>query len=152
MAQKLAKRWFFEIPWILLQWKFVSFAVFCTNPLFGKDLVPEIKTKMLSVIQIAGFLKQRFLQNKSMKQPHFLHFDINSQKLKLIETFLVRLGQKWVWPIYPLDWNWLYLKNELMELNDFLHTGMISHTLKSDWKFWGWAWSELGMASLVTGL
>ena len=37
---------------------------------------------MLSANQIAGFLNQLFLQNKSMKQPQFLHFDTNSQKLK----------------------------------------------------------------------
>ena len=35
---------------------------------------------MLSTSQIAGFL---CLQNKFIKQPHFLHVDINSQKLKV---------------------------------------------------------------------
>ena len=29
-------------PEIALQWKFILFVVFCTNPLFGKDLAPEI--------------------------------------------------------------------------------------------------------------
>ena len=38
---------------------------------------------MLSAIQIAGFLNQVFLQRKSMKQPHFLHVEKNSQKLKV---------------------------------------------------------------------
>ena len=38
---------------------------------------------MLSAIQIAGFLKQAFLQRKSMKQPYFLYNDTNSQKLKV---------------------------------------------------------------------
>ena len=42
-----------------------------TNPIFGKNLAPEIQAKMLSANQIAGFLNQVFLQNKSMKQPHF---------------------------------------------------------------------------------
>ena len=42
---------------------------------------------MLSAIQIAGFLNQPFLQNKSTKQSHFLHVDTNSQKSKLIEFF-----------------------------------------------------------------
>ena len=37
---------------------------------------------MLSAIQIAGFLNQAFLQIKSVKQPHFLHDDANSQKWK----------------------------------------------------------------------
>ena len=37
---------------------------------------------MLSANQIAGFLNEPFLQNKSMKQPHFLHIDTNSQQSK----------------------------------------------------------------------
>ena len=59
---------------------------------------------MLLANQIAGFLSQLFLQNKSMKQPHFLHVDTNSQKIK------------------------------------------------ADQKLFGWAWSEMGVASLVTGI
>ena len=35
---------------------------------------------MLSAKQIPGFLSQLFFQNKSMKQPHFLHIETNSQK------------------------------------------------------------------------
>ena len=38
---------------------------------------------MVSAIQIAGFLKQAFLQSKSMKQAHFCQVDANSQKLKV---------------------------------------------------------------------
>ena len=48
---------------------------------------------MLSANQLAGFLNQPFLQNKLMKQPHFLHYDTNSQKLKVVQTFLVGYGQ-----------------------------------------------------------
>ena len=59
---------------------------------------------MLLANQIAGFLSQLFLQNKSMKQPHFLHVDTNSQKIK------------------------------------------------ADQILFGWAWSEMGVASLVTGI
>ena len=58
---------------------------------------------MLSTNQIAGFLNQLFLQNKSMKQPHFVHVDTNSQKLKVDQNFLVGHGQKWVWLIWSLD-------------------------------------------------
>ena len=43
---------------------------------------------MLSANQIAGFLNQLFFQNKSMKEPHFLHVDTNSQKLKVDRKFL----------------------------------------------------------------
>ena len=45
--------------------------------------------------------------------------------------------------------NWLYLKKELIELTDFLHAGTISHKLKDDWKFLGWAWSKMSVTSLV---
>ena len=59
---------------------------------------------MLSAKQIAGFLNQLFLQNKLMKQRHFLYVDTNSQK-------------------------W-----------------------KKDQKCFGWTWSKMNVASLVTGL
>ena len=49
---------------------------------------------MLTAIQTAGFLNQAFLQSKSMKQPHFLYVDTNSQKLKVDWKVLVRHGQK----------------------------------------------------------
>ena len=42
---------------------------------------------MPSAKQIASFLNQIFLQNKSMKQPHFLRVDTNSQKLKVDRKF-----------------------------------------------------------------
>ena len=47
---------------------------------------------MLSADQIAGFLNQLFLQNKSMNQPHFLHVDTNPQKLKADRKFWVGHG------------------------------------------------------------
>ena len=53
---------------------------------------------MPSASQIAGFLIQLFLQNKSMKQPHFLHVDTNSQKLKV-----VRKAFGWAWSKYGCD-------------------------------------------------
>ena len=54
-----------------------------TNPIFGKILVPEIWAKRFPANQIAGFFNQQYLQDKSMKQPDFLHVDTNSQKLKV---------------------------------------------------------------------
>ena len=86
----------------VLYWKFILFAVFLHKSLIGKILVPDIWAKMFSANQIAGFFNQPYLQNKSMKQPDFLHVDTNSYKLKI------------------------------------------------DWKIFGWAWSEMGVASLVT--
>ena len=59
---------------------------------------------MFSANQIAGFLNQTYLENKSMREPDFLQVDTNSHKLKV------------------------------------------------DQKILGWTWSEMGVASLVTGL
>ena len=39
-----------------------------------------------------------------------------------------------------------------MELADFLHADTDSQKLKADQKCIGWAWSKIGVASLVTGL
>ena len=39
-----------------------------------------------------------------------------------------------------------------MELTDFLHAGTNLYKLKDDWRFFGWACSKLGVASLVAGL
>ena len=58
---------------------------------------------MLSANQIAGFLNQLFLQNKSMEWLHFLDVDANLQNEELIKIFLVGHGQKWVWPIWSWD-------------------------------------------------
>ena len=69
-----------------------------------KIFVPEIWAKTFSANQNAAFFNQPYHQNKSIKQPDFLHVDTNSHKLKV------------------------------------------------DQKIWGWAWSEMGMASLVTRL
>ena len=64
---------------------------------------------------------------------------------KLIKIFLVGHGQKWVWPIWSLDSKIDNLKNELMELTDFLGAGRISCKLKGIGTFGGghgqkWAW------------
>ena len=58
----------------------------------------------------------------------------------------------WAWSKYGFGqsglWNLkLYLKNEQMELSDFLHASINSQKLKVDWKLLGWAWSEMGVAS-----
>ena len=44
-----------------------------------------------------------------MKQPHFLPVDTNSQKLKLMEIFFVDHVQKWVLPVWSLDFKVAYL-------------------------------------------
>ena len=76
----------------------------CTNPIFLKNLVSEIKTKMVSANQIVGFSNQLFLQKKLMKHPHLLQVDRNSKKLKVDLNFLL-----WKWPV------WSKMKNEWMK-------------------------------------
>ena len=83
--------------------KIILFDVFLHKRHIWEILVPEIWAKMFSANQIAGFFNQLYLQNKSMKQPDFLHVDTNLHKLKV------------------------------------------------DQKIFGWAWPEMGAASLTTG-
>ena len=73
------------------------FLLSCTNSIFGKILVPEIWAKMFSASQIAGFFIQPYLQNKSLKEPDFLHVDTNSHKswLKNFWMAVVRNGFGW---------------------------------------------------------
>ena len=71
-----------------------------------------------------------------------------------MEKFLAGHGQKWVQPIWCLNSkiDFINLKNELMELTDFLRAGTVPLKLKGNWKFLGWTWSKMGAASLVMGL
>ena len=41
-----------------------------------------------------------------------------------------------------------YLQSKSMKQPDFLHVDTNSHKVKVDQKIWGWAWSEMGVASL----
>ena len=61
---------------------------------------------MLSANQIAGFLNQLFLQNKSMKQPHFLYADTNSHKLKVVQKVF-----GWAWSKYGCGESGLWTLN-----------------------------------------
>ena len=68
---------------------------------------------MLSVIQIAGFLNQPLLQNKSKKQPHFLHVDKIHKNQTLIKKFKIHSFSR-------------------MELNGLSYASTISRKLSSD--------------------
>ena len=70
-----------------------------TNPVLGKNLVPEIWAKMLAPNQIAEFLNRLYIWNKMTKKPDFLHVDTDSWKLKVDRKILEWDGQKWVWPV-----------------------------------------------------
>ena len=48
--------------------------------------------------------------------------------------------------------NQLFLQNKLMKQPLFLYVDTNSQKLKTDWKFFGWAWSEMDVANLVSGL
>ena len=87
------------------------------NAKFWKNLAPEIWPKMLKANQIAGFLSQQFLQNRSIKQSHFLYVDTNSQKLKF-ENFLAESKMGLANLVSELLYC-LYLKNEQMESTGF---------------------------------
>ena len=45
-----------------------------------------------------------------------------------------------------------YLWNKSMKKPDFSHVDTNSHKIKVDLKSFEWEWSEMGVASLVTGL
>ena len=87
---------------------------------------------MPSVSQIAGFLNQLFLQNKSMKEPHFLHVDANFQKLKDYQFF-----SGWAYSKVGIDQSSIFWTPKLtvsQEWNElfFLHVGTNSCKLKGD--------------------
>ena len=86
---------------------------------------------MVSVNQIPGFLNQPFLQNILMKQPHFLRVYTNSEKVKADRKLFVERDQKTsVANLVSGLSNWLYLKNEDIELADFFRAGTNSCSLK----------------------
>ena len=48
--------------------------------------------------------------------------------------------------------NQTFLQNKSMKWPVFLHVDTNLHKLKVDQKLFGWAWSKMGVVSLVTGL
>ena len=52
------------------------------NTIFVKILVLELWTKMLSNIEIAGFLNQVYLKKKLMNQLDFWHDDKDSRNIE----------------------------------------------------------------------
>ena len=82
----------------------------CTNPIFGKTLVPEIWAKRFSANQIARFFNQPYLKSKLMKWPDFLHVDTNSHQLKVDQKFF-----EWAWLEMDVTSMITGLKNELMQ-------------------------------------
>ena len=91
-----------------------NFLCSSTNPRYGKTLVLEILAKNFSANQIAVFLNQIYLQKKYMKQPHFLHSDSKSPKLKVDGNFWGGHGQERV----QLVWSWESKSDCISRLND----------------------------------
>ena len=122
-----------------------------TNPIFGKIFVPDIWTEILSANRIVGFFNQPFLQNKSMKQPDFLHVNTNSRILKVIRIFLGGYSQKLVWPVWPQ-----YSKTDCVSRMNrymncfFLYVGTNSRKLKVISMIFGWTLSKRGEAIQFT--
>ena len=118
---------------------------------FVKNPVPEIEAKILWANQIVRSLNHLFLQNKSMKQPHFLHVDINIKAKSFGKCFgwaMSKYGcsQFGLWTLK------LIVSQEWTDgINWFLHFFANSRKFK-DWKFFGWTWSKMGVTSLVMGL
>ena len=76
-------------------------------------------------------------------------FTKNKSWLKIFWLGMVKngYGQYDLWTL-----KLTYLKNEQIELTDFLHSGTNSCKLKADQKSIGWELSKMGVASLVTEL
>ena len=62
----LLKNLVISFYWICSIMKTYCLLCSCTNPVFGKIFVPGVWAKMFSANQIAQFLNQPFLQNKSL--------------------------------------------------------------------------------------
>ena len=81
-----------------------------------------------------------------MKLPDFLHVDTNLHKLKLDQKIFGWAPPKiGVAKLVTGLWNWMNLKNELMERTDLLHTGGNSGKLKFNSGIFGCVWSKLAM-------
>ena len=66
--------------WICSIMKIYIICCVASEILYLKIFVPEMRAEMFSANQIARFFKQPYLQNKSIKQPDFLHVDTSSHK------------------------------------------------------------------------
>ena len=62
-----------------------------------------------------------------------------------VHTNLKLIKSLWVGLVVGLL-NWLYLKNEPMELTNFFDAGANSRKLKVVSVIFGWAWSKMGLA------
>ena len=81
----------------------------------------------------------------------YIIYCVPAQTPYLVELLFLRYGPKCSQPIRLEDFfNQPYLQNRSMKYPDFLHVDTNSHKLKADQKNLGWAWSEMGVASLVT--
>ena len=54
---------------------------------YWKTFVFKIWAKMFSASQIGRCFSQPYLQNKSVKQPDYLHVDTNSHRLNVDQIF-----------------------------------------------------------------
>ena len=67
--------------------------------MFGKNLVLELCSKMLSANQIAGFFKLEYLWNRMTYQPDFLHVKSYQLWLEVNKFILAKYAyiKSWAW-------------------------------------------------------
>ena len=122
-----------------------NFLCSCTNPVFEKNLFPEIWAKILSANQIAGFLNQVISPEQINETASFLHF---KSWLKIFLLGMVKNGcaQSGLWTLkLTVSEAWPY------GINWFFHAGTNSCKLKGDSKFLGRHGRKVGVISLVMG-
>ena len=68
--------------------------------MFGKNLVLELCSKMLSANQIAGFFKLEYLRNRMTYQPDFLHVKSYQFWLQIDHGIFAKYTYMkwWAWP------------------------------------------------------
>ena len=125
--------WIWKICSLWMMINLYYLLCYCTNPNRPKCSQPT---------RLQDF-NQLFRKSKSMKQPYFLHFDKNAQKLKVVRKVFC-----WTWSKYgcgqsglwTLNWLCISRMNRCSYLILVVHGGTNSRKLKCNWKFFGWAW------------
>ena len=76
----------------------------CTNPIFGKSLVPKICAKMLLANQITGLLNQLISLEQNDAKAWFFACWYRFMEIKSwLKNIGVGMVKKWVWPLCSQD-------------------------------------------------
>ena len=105
----------------------------------GKIWFLRYKPKCPQPIRLQDFQINFFSRTNQWNSFIFFHVDTNSQKLKVVKNVLVGLVQKWMWLIWSLD-----------SKIDWFFACWYKFIQMIRWlKIFEWAWSKMGVASLV---